>query len=376
MSEYQYYEFQAIDRPLTNEQLKEVRQLSKRAQLSATRAQFEYSYGDFPDEPLDVLAEYFDALLYIANWGAKQLAFRFPSAALPHAQLQPYLGTDEYEQVQLALHPASGYTILNFEVQEEEGYGWIEGPGLLDPLITLREAILQGDLRALYICWLRVAQSTAKETSGATLREPPVPPGLGQLDAPLRALIEFVGIDVDLVAAAAESSAELQIDAEPFEEWLPLLPAAERDAFLLRMARGEAHVGVELQRRLRELGDLQDLTSQVAPPQRGFADLQARVAYHRQLRVEQEKAEAERRRLENLERLAQHEAQIWVSIPYLLARRTGSGYDQAVKHLAEMRDLAVHRGTQEAFAQHLAEVIAPYIGSAALQRRLKEARLG
>jgi hypothetical protein len=38
--------------------------------------------------------------------------------------------------------------------------------------------------------------------------EPPVPAGLGALDEPLRALVDFFGLDADLVAVAAEREAE------------------------------------------------------------------------------------------------------------------------------------------------------------------------
>ena len=36
MSEYQYYEFQAIDRPLTQQQMAELRAVSTRARITAT----------------------------------------------------------------------------------------------------------------------------------------------------------------------------------------------------------------------------------------------------------------------------------------------------------------------------------------------------
>ena len=62
MSEYQHYEFQAIDRPLTEDEQAAVSQLSSRVQLSSTKAIFIYNYGDFPDDPFQVLAKYFDAL--------------------------------------------------------------------------------------------------------------------------------------------------------------------------------------------------------------------------------------------------------------------------------------------------------------------------
>ena len=76
MSEYQYYEFQAINRPLTEEQQTYMRSLSSRVELTPTRAVFTYSYGDFRGNPLAVLEAHFDALLYLANWGSKRLAFR------------------------------------------------------------------------------------------------------------------------------------------------------------------------------------------------------------------------------------------------------------------------------------------------------------
>ena len=45
MSEYQYYEFLALDRPLTSKQREELRQLSTRAEITATRFANEYHWG-------------------------------------------------------------------------------------------------------------------------------------------------------------------------------------------------------------------------------------------------------------------------------------------------------------------------------------------
>ena len=45
--EYQYYEFQALDRPLTAAKPDYLRGLSSRVEPTATQAIFTYSYGDF-----------------------------------------------------------------------------------------------------------------------------------------------------------------------------------------------------------------------------------------------------------------------------------------------------------------------------------------
>ena len=68
MSEYQYYEFQALDRPLPHEAQAEIQSLSSRVQLIATSASFVFNYSNFPGDPYRVLAKYFDAMLYITNW--------------------------------------------------------------------------------------------------------------------------------------------------------------------------------------------------------------------------------------------------------------------------------------------------------------------
>ena len=45
MSEYQYYEFQALDRPWNAKQLAYIRTLSNRVELTPRQAIFTYSYS-------------------------------------------------------------------------------------------------------------------------------------------------------------------------------------------------------------------------------------------------------------------------------------------------------------------------------------------
>jgi hypothetical protein len=46
MSEYQYYEFLALDRPLTAVEQAGIRELSTRARITATSFTNEYEWGD------------------------------------------------------------------------------------------------------------------------------------------------------------------------------------------------------------------------------------------------------------------------------------------------------------------------------------------
>jgi hypothetical protein len=55
-----------------------------------------------------------------------------------------------------------------------------------------------------------------------------------ELTAAQAAMLEFLRIDQDLVAAAADQSAAAGDDREPFERWVRGLSSGEKDAWLRR----------------------------------------------------------------------------------------------------------------------------------------------
>lgn len=58
---YQYYEFRAIDLLLTNQQIRELRGYSSRAEITSTTFTVEYNWGDFKGNPFRWMEKYFDA---------------------------------------------------------------------------------------------------------------------------------------------------------------------------------------------------------------------------------------------------------------------------------------------------------------------------
>lgn len=83
MNEYQYLEFQAIDRPLTTRETAVLRRYSSRATITPTRFANSSSYGNFKRDVSAWMDKYFDAFLLQANWGLNVLMLRLPGAA-PH----------------------------------------------------------------------------------------------------------------------------------------------------------------------------------------------------------------------------------------------------------------------------------------------------
>jgi hypothetical protein len=132
MSEYQYYEFRAIDRRLDDRQMQKLRSASSRAEITPTGFVNEYHYGDFRGNPAEWMEKYFDAFVYYANWGTRQFMLRFPKRHLNADAVTAYCIGDS-----ASLKAKGDRLILSFEA-DYEGCEWIEAEGWLDSMISLR----------------------------------------------------------------------------------------------------------------------------------------------------------------------------------------------------------------------------------------------
>jgi hypothetical protein len=250
MSEYQYYEFQAVDRPLTEEEQQAVAQLSSRVDPHPWRAVFTYSWSDFPGRAEEILAKYYDAMLYLANWGSRQLMFRFPKALIDQERVGAYCRPDYVEEF-VSFEPVGDYLVLSIEFHDEEASDLIEGEEWLASLVQLRDDILRGDYRVLYLAWLKTLEM---EDVLDSVVEPPVPPGLQDLTPALCSFVELFEVDEDLIEIAAEASGQPEIASEDdLRRAIAMLSDEERGAYLLRLARGEPQLSVAFRRRLGEL---------------------------------------------------------------------------------------------------------------------------
>jgi hypothetical protein len=100
---------------------------------------------------------------------------------------------------------AARFVIVEFG-SDSEWDGEDDGTRWMASLMPLRSDLLRGDLRCLYLGWLRRAQDGGLEEDEL---EPPVPAGLQELSGSLDALIELLEINEDLVEVAAQASRPL-----------------------------------------------------------------------------------------------------------------------------------------------------------------------
>ncbi len=268
MSEHQYYEFLAIDRRLTPEQMRDLRACSTRATITPTSFVNHYNFGDLKASPEDWMRRYFDAHLYFANWGTRVVMLRLSRKAIDTRLVKRYCGGGS-----ASARSAGQHVVLTFQIDPEEGNDEGDCAGLLSSIASIRDELASGDHRALYLGWLlRLQHKEIKDT----LPEPPCPPGLGKLSPALEAFADFLYIDRALIDAAAEGSAAIAVPSlAAMKRLVRALSSRDKERLLVRVAQGEGReVGARLLRSLpstspkrrtaRTGGHLQERSEEIA----------------------------------------------------------------------------------------------------------------
>jgi hypothetical protein len=381
VSEYQYYEFLALDRPLDEDEVSQVRALSTRADITATRFVNEYHWGDFRGDPTKLVEQLYDAHLYYANWGSRRLVLRLPAGSLPAKEATAYAMEDA-----LGVWTRSGHTLLDFSVSSEDGGEWeFETSYTLSAFVGLRAELAAGDLRPLYLAWLGglTAWELAEDDEEEYAREvePPVPAGLASLTGPQRALAEFLRVDADLLAAAAEGSRPATadtVDRTALAAFIAGLPTADKDTLLLKAALGTApSPGPQLLARYRATtvpGPRSEAARRTAAELLDAAYLRrtGRLQREKEARAAAEQARAHaaaEAREAHLDRLSQDTEQAWRDVDDLIAQKKAGAYDAAVVLLKDLRALEARTGGTGDFDRRAGELRAAHRGKPSLMQR-------
>ena len=366
MSEHQYYEFQAIDRPLDKVAQDALRSISSRARITATSFVNHYEWGDLKGDPREFMERWFDLHLYLANWGTRRLMLRVPVRLLNPTNMDPFLREIDWVEVSTS----GDHLIVDIQRDEEGGDNdWDDGSGRLAALAPLRSDVLSGDLRLFYLLWLTAVQDDVVPEDEA---EPL--PGIAPLIGALEGFAEFFGIDPDLVEAAAELGADdVAMSKDEQRKALAAITEREKAELLLRVVDGDPHVGAELRNRVRKK-NLAPATHRTA----GILRMRAKEIAGARQRADAERREAERRRQAaeaekarraRLKILKQRGAS---SVWHEIERRNPAGYDQAINLLCDLRALAVEEGSQDDFNRRLGSIRARHGKKAKFIERLSK----
>ena len=378
MSEYQYYEFLSIDRPLTTDEMAELRALSTRATITPVSFTNEYNWGDFKGNPYELMQRYFDAHVYVANWMTAIFMVRLPREALTQETAEavsiPYL---------LDIEATRNHWIITWSLEESEDYDRFEmddGRGWMARLSPVRDELLRGDLCSLYIGWLVAVAGEMMDDDDV---EPLSAAGLANLTAAQQALAEFLDVDPDLLVGAGmgnPAAQETEVSQHKMENWIDALPRDEINSILKQLLEGK---GQQAERSIRNrfASWRRGLhADNVDMPRRTVREMRQNAEKARQIRLEKEEQKQKQREIKERERrkaylkiLSGDFPKAWAWVKESVERKSARGYDEACNMLvdiAEAYDLFV---TKTQFQKELKEFMAGYLRRKALIRRLVKA---
>ncbi|MFO7740127.1 MAG: hypothetical protein R6V46_16730 [Desulfatiglandaceae bacterium] len=378
MSEYQYYEFLAVDRPLTADEMAELRALSTRATITPVSFTNEYNWGDFKGDPHKLMERYFDAHVYVANWMTAIFMVRLPIEALTKetakAAVVPSL---------LDIKPTKTHWIITWSLEESENYdrfGMEDGRGWMARLSPVRDELLRGDLRSLYIGWL---PAVAGEMMDDDEMEPLCVSGLGNLTASQQGLAEFLEVDPGLQAGAgmgSPSAPKAEISPQEMDKWIDALPKEEVNMILKQLLEGK---GQQAERSIRnrfaawrrglQMGDTDE-------PRRTVGQLRQNAEKARLIRMKKQKRDRKQRETKRREKrkaylknLSSDFPKAWTAVKEPVERGSGRGYDEACRILVDIAEAYDLFATKKQFQKELKKFMAGHLRRKALVKRLVKA---
>ena len=378
MSEYQYFEFAAIDRPLTDGEMAAQRAVSTRAVITPSGFVNHYEWVGLKADPLDWMRRYFDAFVYLADWAHCRFALRLPRDMFGKAELKPF-GVKQG----LTIDASEDHWILDWSFEGSDNYDRFaedDGRGWMGRLVPLRDELIRGDQRSLYLGWLAGA---AKGEVPETTLEPTLPAGLSQLSAAQNALAAFLEIDADIIAAAAIGSADASDRPESVDAWLQSLSPDELRSMLKSIVRADRP------NPQREVASRYRAWHRQHAPQTAPAARRRSVAELRSLAVpageERRRRDALAREQQAAARRTQRDAQLrllmsdvdkrWLALHQQAERGSASAYEQAVRALSDLAEAYAIVSDRKTFDRELRRFLVRHAKRGALLRRLTEAGL-
>lgn len=201
MSEYQYVHFIAVDRLLTDRELAYMEKQSSRAEISKQSFVVEYNYSDFRGNSEEMLRHGYDVHLEYCNYGTRKVMLRLASG-LPCEKSLFKKFLPEYGVAWLKDKSGPG-GILSISPESDGGsYDYLDDVSdIAEALVSIRESLITGDLRPLYLAWLVCCPDE-------DAIESPVPAGLMDRSPAFEEMARFYELSDFLLDAAAELSSK------------------------------------------------------------------------------------------------------------------------------------------------------------------------
>jgi len=348
VSEYQYVVFQAVDGPLSDEQLAFAQRQSTRAEVSRWSLSVEYHYSSFRGDVDGLLRRGYDVYLQYANYGSREIKLRLPRG-MPFAKSvwSKYVGGQQLNWKSDSKGSGGILTLHPFHEAGDLAEVW-ETQNYLDAAIHVRERLMNGDLRALYLLWLCAADDDYNDPE--EMIEPPVPHGIAESATYGGEILTFFGLDPLLLVAAGKNvnAAPMDQSQDHAARWVNALDERPAKDMLLRFLTGDT--AGEKARLLAAIRDSQTPDGwPTSDKQRTFGELLQKTAALRvdedakqvrkaQAKAKREAARAERERADRMKEMLKNPDK-WLRESERLVDAGGTdNYKAAAEILHDLRE--------------------------------------
>jgi hypothetical protein len=385
MSEFQIVKFRAIDRPLSDKQLEFMDRQSSRAEFTKWEFKVEYHYSSFRGDVDGMLRNGYDVFLTYSNYGCREIRMRLPNG-LPFAKSvwSKYISA---EGLTWSADKSGKAGILTLAPYLEEAYDPVwEFDDYLDAIAKLREMLIAGDLRALYVLWLCSAMSSSVDDDAEM--EAPVPHGLGEIPGEAADILAFFEADPLLIDAAAIGIPMFNAQgsqSDSVKAWFKTITDSRRNEIIQRLL-SEDPVALKAEL-LSEIRDSQQAPSwPVEPPTRTVALLRQMSESLRQQEDEKEKMqaaakakrEADKAEKQRQARMVEMQSapESWLKKASMLVEERGTdNYREAASILADLRDAVGGEQGNKIARKHAAHLAQKYPTLNVLKSSLRKKEL-
>ncbi len=337
MSEYQLVKFETIDTPLSKQQRSELRDISSRAHIDSRSFKVQYNYSSLRADPKEVMLACFDIGFNFANWGVTEVYIKLPAETIPQAVLE----NDDFEFSTLVNEQ---WQLLTFSLEQGADYvSEQQADDLMQHIANLRQQMINGDWRMIYLIWLRRLSYDDKINDLPALSFDFV-----DLTPELHTLSQLFEIQAEWIQALAMTLPQIKChqtqitsgDKDEFDLWLASISAESKDQLL---------------QTLFEQGSLtkqQALSQTSIPPKQiqyihwlnhqcvraNYNQAKAYVAQQRSAEKALQEAEETARKERHLTEIYQQRESLWQHTQTEANRGCASGYNLATHYLHELAE--------------------------------------
>lgn len=372
MSEYQYFQFELLDGSLDKAQQAKLRSISSRATINRNHFSVSYHYGDLKAEPVELVAEFFDVGFYYASWGCLYFYLKVPHTTVPedllaHAGIVFGFESDLY----------GPQLVFTFSVEEDDRYFDDEqAADLLRRLARIRDELLAGDFRALYLPWLNHALDHEDDDDFPVI--PLIHFDFSRLTDAQQALAELLCVSesqiraLHLLLQQVQGHQPAQQNLTP-QQQLEQFTAEQKDQLLLMLfQQGSLTSNQALQQIPQPTQSKHDFSIWLRAQQycEFFEQAQLQVKLEQEQAKQQAQQQALRERRAHLGAVYAQKAAYWQSIHADVERASGHSYNKAAADLYELCEAYETNGQLAEFALLYAAFLGLVKNKKALMKRL------